>query len=156
MPPKLSWFINNVYNGKYDMEIFEKMRKRDYKRYLSKYVNLFPLSDEDKQSLYDCMVSRYELILTCIANTAQIGRSIMDGMFDEDISNQDYSWFDQVAESEIVDKDFIKHYIEMRIKFGKKRRLFYGLPRVPNWLTGISPCMLWQFISPEFLLKDKK
>ena len=154
-PPPLHWFVGNVYDGKYDMNIYEKMRMRDSSRHLAKYVNWFPLSDEDKQSLYDCMVTRYKYLLTCIANTAQVGKSIMGGMFDDDIANKDYSWFEQAAESEPIDKEFIKQYIEKRIEIGKRRKLFRGLPGRISWVTGFGP-LTRLVLSPMGILKGRR
>ena len=58
----------------------------------------------------------------------------MEGMFDEDIAECDYSWFDNVEE--IIDKYCIEYFIEERIAIGKKRRLFYGLSRKIDWDHG--------------------
>jgi hypothetical protein len=129
--PGIRWFIKSVNGGRYDDKIYKKLSHRNWKFLLSKYVNYFPLSDEDKELLYTAMIDRYKVIVTCISNTSQVCKSIFEGMFDEDIERKDYSWFDNIEE--IVDREVIKKYIEKRIEFGKKLRMFHGLPREINW-----------------------
>lgn len=157
--PPLSWFLGNISNGKYDITIYEKMRKRDPKQKLAKYVNYFPVNEDDKETLYDAMIERYETILTCMANTKQIGKAIMEGMFDEDIINDDYSWLNNVFETEIVDSHFIRYYIEYRIKQGKKFGLFKGLQSSLECSLGYkfeSWGMLSSLMNPKDLLEIKR
>lgn len=150
-PTGLQLYVDEVYNGKYDAEIYDIMHNRlSPNRSLYRYLRQFRLDDDEKQSLYECMVARYEYLWTCMANTAEIGKCIVDGMFDEDIDSRDYSWFYNAAEQEPIDIDFISHYITNRIR--KNRKLFKNLKYTSVCLNG-SKYLLGRLMSPGALLR---
>lgn len=58
-------------------------------------------------------------------NTDIVCNAINDGVFDEDIANKEYSWFNEQTDIFI---GALKKVIEERIKKGKTLGLFRGLP----------------------------
>ena len=121
---------------------------------MSQYVGKFPVSEDGKQILYDYMLKRYETILTCISNTSQICSSILTGMFDEDIANNDYSWFDNIDGD--IDKYYIQYFMDKRVQAGKKRGLFRNLSKNKEWCYGknSSNIELKFLLLPEDLVKQ--
>ncbi len=117
--------ITKINNGDYDSDIIYRMINRKGKEKVYKWINHRNFDDYWKQQVCDLIFERYAYLKTKKMNTDIVCKAINDGVFDEDIANKEYSWFNEQTDIFI---GVLKKVIEERIKKGKTLGLFRGLP----------------------------
>ena len=117
--------IDNINGGKYDDKIIFGMSKKRGDGFIFRWLARCSFDDYWKQQVYELIKERYFQLKSRKSDTDIVRKSILDGDFDEEIARGDYAWFNEHPE---LFGMVIKKSIEQRIKNGKRRGLFYGLP----------------------------